>query len=272
MSSEISMRDLFPSCVNVLNSKRYPIHYKTLTDLAMIELGIPRPKEHADFDKNAENVREKLLQSGQRNTFYTGSPLYAGALSSWFVSDAKLQLSLTMDYIQIPGSAQAGADGAFEALMRSAHMVVHNQHLANTERLNRVRSSGLVLEKHISHWFKRNYPEFYSDAENQGKWKEACSHDFCLTVDNRRFLIDIAGPDSKGLYGKRGIKHPTDLHFTCKISEDFCFWEGVVRGEGFKPSIDPGSIFSPTAFLVWLNCAKHGIKYSDLTPKLLKAA
>lgn len=237
----------------------------------MQDCGIPCPRASPSwFRKNIENVREKLLQAEQYATFYTGKPLYAGALQSWFMSDA--QLAMTLDYIEIPGSARAGVDGAFEALMRSPHMIIHHPSLANTERLNRIRSRGLVLEKHVSQWFERMYPELYSGPDNQGSWSTPCSHDFKLTVQNRTFAIDVAGPDEGGNYGRRGRKHPTDLHLICRLHGDHCLWEGVVRGEGYCRELDPSSIFSPTAFCVWLNCAKYHIDYELVAPRIRIAA
>lgn len=264
---EISMRDLFPACVNAMDQEKRPIHYSALTETAMRDLGIDSPKRHDGFLKNAENVREKLLMAGQRGTFYTGKPLYSGALRSWFRSDA--QLAFVLDSIVIPGSAEAGAAGAFEILMRAPYMVIHNPSLANTERLNRGRSSGMVLEKHVALWFKRNFSEFYGEAENLGSWSRPCSHDFTLTLGARTFLVDVAGPDQYGAYGKRGKKHSTDLHFICRIAGDNCIWDGVVKGSGYQESIDPSSIFSPTALVVRLNCARHGIDYSAAQPKAM---
>lgn len=264
------MRDLFPACLKVLARELRPLHYADLTERAMKSCGIPQPRLSPWFGKNIENVREKLLLAGQHGTFYTGKPLYAGAFRSWFMSDA--QLTITLDYVEIAGSARAGVDGAFEALMRAPHMVIHNPGLANTERLNRIRSSGLVLEKHVSQWFERHYPDFYAEPANKGSWTQPCSHDFRLSVHGRTFAIDVAGPDEGGNYGRRGRKHPTDLHFICRLQGDHCAWEGVVRGEGYKQDIDPSSIFSPTAFLVWLNCAKHNINYEHVVPRLNVAA
>lgn len=261
---EISMKDLFPACISVLDNAKTPLHYKTITNLALKSLGV-HPSS-VNLIKEIENVREKLLIAGQRGTFYTGAPLYAGALRSWFVSDA--QISMTLDCIEIPGSAKAGADGAFESLMRAPFMVIHNPSLANTERLNRARSSGLVLEKHVAQWFQREYPDFFSDAENSGIWTRHCSHDFSLTVAGRKFLIDVAGPDDRGNFGKRGRKSSTDIHLLCRIAGDSCFFEGVVRGNAYQTDIDPQQIFSPTAFIVWLNCAKAGIDYSHAAPRV----
>lgn len=265
---ELSMRDLFPACVAVLVKELCPIHYADLTRKALMKIGVR--ESQVAFNKEAENVREKLLMAGQYGTFYAGAPTYAGALRFWFASDA--QIAMTLDDVMIPGSAQAGIDGAFDALMRAPHMMVHNSGLAHTEKLNRVRSSGLVLEKHVTRWFKLKYPDFYGEAANAGIWQRPCTHDFTLSINGRLFLIDVAGPDARGQHGRRGRKHSTDLHLICRVSGDHCLWEGVVRGEGFNESIDPISIFSPTAFLVWLNCAKNNICYDDVAPRNLNAA
>lgn len=64
---EISMKDLFPVCVNILDRERTPIHYIKLTAMALereMDVHLPKPV----FMKNAENVREKLLCAEQRGT------------------------------------------------------------------------------------------------------------------------------------------------------------------------------------------------------------
>jgi hypothetical protein len=254
---ELSMRDLFPVCADVLADVLVPLHYTELTKRALRRMSVPLSA--VNLAKEAENVREKLLQYGQRGTFYTGPPAYAGALRSWFVSDAQLQL--VVDHIAVPGSAKAGVDGALEALMRSPYMEIRNPNLVHTERINRVRASGLVLERHIAQWFASRYPMLYRDPPNAGNWRQGCAWDFSLAVNGRTFKIDVAGPDEQGAYGSRGRKQHTDLHLICRVSGDECLIEGVVRGAGFQEKIDPGSIFSPTAFVVWLNCARDGIDY-----------
>jgi len=255
---EISMKDLFPVCVRVLDKEKTPIHYLKLTSLALereMDVFLPKP----DFMKNAENVREKLLCAEQRGTFYTGSPLCMGALRHWFKTD---QLQFTTDWITIQGSAQAGASGAFESLMRSKYMVINNPSLRNTELLNRARSSGLVLENHVSEWFKEKYPTLYQQPDNYGAWDRPCNHDFKLLIGGRPLLVDVAGPDWHGQYGKRGRKPKTEVHLLCRIAGKDCVFEVVVNGNDFTESMVPMTAFSPTAFLVWLNCHSQGIDYS----------
>lgn len=257
---EISMKDLFPVCVNILDREKTPIHYRKLTELALVgDLKICLP--HDLFLKNAENVREKLLCAEQRGTFYTGLPLCMGALRHWFKTD---QLEFTTDFITIQGNAQAGASGAFEALMRSQYMIINNPSLRNTEMLNRARSAGMVLEHHISEWFQEQYPTLYQPPDNHGIWSRPCNHDFKLLINGRSILVDVAGPDWHGKYGKRGRKPKADVHLLCRMAGKDCVFEGVVGGESFSENVVPMAAFSPTAFLVWLNCCKTGIDYNSL--------
>ena len=264
---EVSMRDLFPACVSVLDQEKTPVHYGELTRLALKSLGIR--ESQTLFHKERENVREKLLQAGQRGTFYTGPPLYAGALRQWFVRDS--QLSMTLDVIEMPGSAQAGVDGAFEALMRAPYMMQKSS-AVHTERLNRVRSSGLVLEQHIAQWFSRRYPSLYLDADNQGQWQRPCDHDFKLSVDGRVYKVDVAGPSDNGTFKKSPYKKATDFHLLCYVNGDNCVFESVVRGSAYNEHVDPQSVFSPTAFVVWLNCKEKGIDYKAAEQALCKPA
>ena len=255
---EISMKDLFPACVNILDREKKPIHYRKLTAQALEgELKVFLPSDA--FMKNAENVREKLLGAEQHGTFYTGRPLCMGALRHWFKTD---QLQFTTDWITIQGNASAGASGAFEALMRSKYMIINNPSLRNTEILNRARSSGLVLEHHVAEWFKESYPSMYQPPNNLGAWDRPCNHDFKLVVNGRPLLVDVAGPDWSGRYGKRGRKSKTEVHLLCRVLGKDCVFEGVVGGEEFTEDVIPLTAFSPTAFLVWLNCCKEGIDYN----------
>lgn len=257
---ELSMKDTFPACVDVLQENLRPLGYRELTEKMLNKLGIK--KTAVRFEKEIENVREKLLLARQRGTFYAAKPLCMGALQYWFNTD---QLQFNLDVVRIPGSAQAGASGAFEVLMRAKDMQIHNQRLAHTELLNRQRASGLVIEKHVSQWFAEKYPEFYLPPDNEGHWEQWCNHDFKLKIGEHVFLIDVAGPDKNGQYGKRGKKPKTDLHLVCRITGKDCLWEGAVRGERFGQIVIPETITSPSAVLVWLNCQRHGIPYSTLS-------
>lgn len=260
--SELSMRDLFPACVAILNERLAPLHYAELTEQALYRLNLS--PHHVNMAKEKENVREKLLVAGQYGTLYTGEPAYAGALRHWFVSDRQISLKLP-DEIEIPGNAEAGAVGAFEALMRAPFMAVHNAMIPHTI-INMTRASGLVLEQHVSRWFQQQYPTIFQPADNAGDWRSACDHDFKLRIHGRTYGVDVFGPDHRGQYGKRGKKRATDLHLRCRIQGRNCIWDGVVRGEHYQSEIAPDSIFSPTAFLVWLNCAKLGVRYRDVAP------
>jgi len=261
--SETSMPILFNACADILAAHRRPIRYDALTYMALKSLGISR--NDADFNKEKENVREKMLIAGRYGALYTYKPLYCGVLAHWFTTSE--QMEMLLDVVHIPGSATAGSVGAMEALMRVEHMEVHNQALIGSELRMEALANGLVLEKHIAFWFDENYPDMYSDADNSGNWRRPCNHDFKLTVGKRTYRIDVTGPDRHGEHGKRGKKRPTDIHLLAEISGSECLWTGVTKGEHFVDRLDPATVFSPVAFLVWLNCHKHGIDYFACVPK-----
>lgn len=262
MPFEVSMLDLFPACVDVLEEAKTPLHYRELTERGLAKIG--KDKSLVNFEKEIENVREKLLLARRRGTFYTKSPLCMGALTSWFRTE-QLQL-FHGEEIVIPGNAQAGITGAFEGLMRSPFML-QKEKAANTERLNYMRAQGLVLQEHVALWFKEHWPMFYKEARNYRQWANPCNHDFILNVGNHAYMVDVTGPDKHGCFGKKPRKPTTDIHLTCYPSGKFCIWNGVLRGSEFKETVIPETASSPISFVVWLNCHKNGINYSEVARK-----
>lgn len=256
---ELSMLDTFPACVSILERELRPLHYSELTKMALAAVG--KNPAQVLWRKEIENVREKLLCAGQRGTFYIPSPFCMGALRHWFKLD---QLSFNLETVVIPGNASAGVAGGIEAWARSDYMEVHNSALKNTHYLKSLRVKALVLEKHVSEWFRENYPEFYSEPDNHGNYERWCNHDFKLSVYGKTYRVDVAGPDRNGDYGHRGKKPKTDVHLLCRLVGKNCLWDAVVRGDGFSQTVIPETATSPTAFLVWLNCAKNNIPYPEL--------
>lgn len=258
---ELSMKDTFSACVEVLERELRPIHYRELTELTLAKLAVP--KRSVNFEKEIENIREKLLLAEQRGTFYVGRPHCVGALRRWF-STGQLCFNLDPPVI-IPGNATSGVSGGFEAWSRSASMVTHNPALTNTAMLRHLRVKALVLEKHVSEWFAEKYPDFYMPPDNADRFDSWCDHDFKLSVNGTVFRVDVAGPDKNGHYGHRGRKPRTDLHLVCRIAGRNCVWEGATRGDRFTDCVIPETITSPAAVLVWLNCVSLGMDYPAIS-------
>lgn len=258
MKITLSMSELFPCCRDILERELRPLHYAKLTEMAIAAMGVPL--HHVDRAKEIENVREKLAIAGQYGTCYVPAPYCLVALRYWFPSP-QLDL-LNADSIMIPGHAQHGANGAFEALMRAPYMLT--KELTNTERLNRGRAQGFVTEGHVTPWFKSRWPEFFVEAENRGQWKDPCDHDFKLRINNRLLKIDVFGQRLNGYYRGPKLKPKADLHLLCRIAGQHVEWHGVRRAIAQGEMVFPETSASPIRMVVWLNCLKHGIDYSAI--------
>lgn len=262
----LPMTEFFTICKDVLKRELRPIHYVELTQKALGVMGLT--KKDVNWQRQIEDVREKMLRLGQFESFYIGKPYCLGGLRWWFIGE-QLRLFNPSSGIIIPGNASDGADGAFESLMRDPYMKA--KHLSpNDPRIARGRASGLVLEKHVAHWFKRNWPELYLPPDNEGKWEQDCPHDFKLRVNGKVFNIDVSGPHQKnGQYGNPGYgKKKVDFHFLCEIIGQDVLWRSVVQGRDYTEYIFPeGETFRniwPERIAVWLNCYKNGIDYQAI--------
>lgn len=251
--------ELFDACISVLDKRLVPIYYAELTESAFELLGISS-KTH-NLRKAAEDVRQWLPK--RKHVFYSSDPYYAMAKNEWFIRDQLPLLNVDAfdkpDFLVVPGSVKYGSDGAFEALMRAPYMVAK---IKDPTRLNRVRSNGLVLEKHIAGWFEENWPEFYRNPDNHENWEQWCSHDFKLELPFGTWEIDVCGPNSNGGFGKPQ-KRSTHFHIMAKMTGHNAEIVGVQRGEKYDEYTSPVNSITPTRFVVLLNCLKSGMDYNS---------
>lgn len=120
---------------------------------------------------------------------------------------------------------------------------------------------GLVIEHHVSGWFRDNFPQQYLEADNYRKWTIMCSHDFKLKIGTNLYNIDVTGPKKDGTFGSydQKPKHGVDYHIMCtpigfKSWNDCSFNDGfmilgVVKAADYLPSINPSKIID---FNNWL--------------------
>jgi hypothetical protein len=256
VTKECPMPLLFRQCALILEETQRPWHYKALTRMALEALG--RFESGRSFEKNAENVREKMLQKGQYGTFYTGRPLCMGGLLHWFQTE---QFSIATDLLAVPLKPALCLDAGIEAVLRP--MIQKNPY-ASREKIATVRVRGLALEWHWTAWFQANWPEFFAQPDNFKKYYEPCNHDFKLNIGGRTYTVDVAGPDKNGVHGMRGDKKTADIHLLCRINGEVCEWDGVVRGRYFSRELNAVHIVSPATLLVWLNCYRHGLDYQKI--------
>ncbi len=130
--------------------------------------------------------------------------------------------------------------------MRKPHM--YTKFVDNAKReAGRIR--GLIIEEHISDYFKSNYPQNYLEADNFEKWEQYCNHDFKLNIKGKIITIDVSGPQADGSFGSYYLKPKgVDYHIITSVIgmkswKDIDFTQGfeiigVVKGEDYNNSLD----------------------------------
>jgi hypothetical protein len=262
---ELPFPVLFPLCLAILEEARMPLQYRDLTLRAMQRLGI-LSADHATFPeavrKNEENVREKFLKNRWKGqTFYLGNPYCLGGLRRWFhLPQSQL---FHLDEVRIPGHAQAGVTGAFQALMRFPYLQQKNPYASASVRMQAC-AAGFVLEAHITHFFLEHYPTLFVLPDNAHDHRQWDKNDVYLVVKGQRFGVDIFGPTRTGRFTRAPGKPLTDIHIAASIDQDACVLRGVTRGQDLPHEFFPQTSWSPINFLVWLNCLRAGLPYKLL--------
>ncbi len=146
----------------------------------------------------------------------------------------------------------------YEQRMRQPHMQTK---FSNTYARKAGQLRGLIIEHHVSGWFKEQYPDHYRNADNYRQWTRICSHDFKLITDSGAYRIDVSGPKKDGAFGSYSgkPKEGVDFHILCKPAA-FVSWKkidfrkgfeilGVVRAQDYHPTIDPQHIIELNQWL-----------------------
>ena len=146
-----------------------------------------------------------------------------------------------------------------EQKMRSPYMITK---YTNSPARISGQIRGLVIEHHVSGWFKKHYPDYYEEPDNYQKWKEICAHDFKLKINGKILYIDVSGPRKDGTFGsylskpKSGVDYhiiATPIGFKTWNNIDYTKGFkiiGVVKSIDYKHTIDKNKIIN---FEVWLN-------------------
>lgn len=153
--------------------------------------------------------------------------------------------------MDIPFNQQWDYSARYEQEMRAPHMLTK---FANNAKRKAGQIRGLIIEHHVSGWFKANYPNSYENPDNHEKWTQWCSHDFKLTINNNILNIDVTGPRADGSFGSysQKPKNGVDYHIMCHPI-GFESWDkvdysrgfkvlGVVKAEDYKKTIDRSKV------------------------------
>ena len=256
----LPMPVIFSKCHEVLRESIRPLHYADLTEMALNGLGIT--KDQVDWNKQREDVREKMLIAGQHKSSYIGKPHCLAYLLDW-IPCGQLRLNVCDESIPLSSSWITANKAFYEFAMRTAYMEDKTKIASQSDIFLR-RFRGLHGERIVVNWFENTWPQFYLPPENEGQWERWCSHDFKIKSKNRVFEVDVAGSRHDGLYYRPRGKHAVDIHIFWNESTEH---DGI-EVQGFRPGKEFSGEFAifetrPISHLIfWLNCLEMNLDYS----------
>ncbi len=164
--------------------------------------------------------------------------------------------------MQIPFAENWYRNAIQEQKMRSPYM---RTKFADSEARREGQIRGLVIEHHVSGWFKQNFRRYYLEPDNYKQWTKMCPHDFKLKINGKIYRIDISGPRKNGTFGTYSEKphYGVDYHILAKPL-GLKSWNnvdyrkgfeiiGVIAARDFKQKIDKSRIIP---FENWLKTIK----------------
>jgi len=266
------MTPLFQRCHAILVRESRLFHYAELTDAALCELGVHQISSSEREDKR-EDVREKMLLAGQYETFYTGKA--CGSLTGlrwWFIQpQLEINTHSSEHPVDVEVNTPISIEAATEALFRVKHMKVKNSSVSDRVRY-RALARGMIIEQHITSWFRKRYPEQFLHAANHQQYERWCNHDFRVSFGGRELEIDVLGPNRQEIFAMAPDKPLAQIHL---LSEDHF---GIVRMRGmvfnnhlrdlaFASNIHPQRTVPVQVLLIALDCAKNKRDYCAVKAK-----
>jgi hypothetical protein len=173
----LPMPVIFKACDDILNKSIRPYYYKELTELALESIGVSI--NSVNITKQYEDVREKYCY--RPGVKYIPNPDCLIYLDKWI---SKLNLINPFDPYFLPCDIKDAYKANFEGLMRSEHM--ENKHNIDIASRMKKRAKGLLIEHHVSGWYRRQWPLLFKEPNNKDIYNMACSHD--LTVSRLKIF------------------------------------------------------------------------------------
>lgn len=149
--------------------------------------------------------------------------------------------------------SQAAYDSALEEQrMRAPHMLTK---FANNAARQAGQIRGLVIEHHVSDYFRRNYSDNFLEADNYQIWTQPCGHDFKLNINDVTHRIDVTGPKKDGTFGSYSQKpsYGVDYHIVTEAI-GFVNWNNIDFEKGFNIL----GVVSPRRYVQRLDINKIG--------------
>ena len=261
----VPMKQLFDACHTVLHNAMCPLRYGILVEKALALLGMDMP-HGLERRRVKEDVREKMLEAGQRGSFYVPSPLCYAGLLEWFLGKQRDLFNAQAYDLIIPAHASWSVDACTESHMRRPHMLTK---VADCYQRWAGLSRGMLIQNHISQWFREQWPDQWRPPDNEGKWSSPCDHDFKLLLPagyGGLSKVDAMGPRADGAFGfpQGGGKRPVDIHLAGSMREDHFILHGFIQGHQLCEDFGPDNTQSICRLVVILNCEKYGIDYETV--------
>lgn len=273
MSDIVDWDTTHVAIVRYLSERRCPVHYRTLHD--MVGLSYIGDRFYGSNTNAAEKLRQYYAEHERPDAFN-----YRGviALRRWFASMAQLQLLQPQDRLVIQGNCIVSFEAGFEQAKRQAHMYDHFGDGNSQARYERRRRASLV-EKHVQHYFKTHYAEFYSPPTNDGRYERWAEEDFFLSLPGiGRLSVDVkswTGPDDDG-QGRGYVRNPkSKLAYLWAdwLDDDTVVMTGIQPGAAVSVlgDTEDGQLYringrhteSIDNFIVLLNMAKVRLNYLE---------
>lgn len=260
MSRVLPMDLVFREAAAELDLQRMPVHYEVLTRRAVERLGeLPST---LSWQRQIEDVREKMLEAGRYGTSYVGRPHCLAVKASWF-STNQLDLLNADSAVAIDVDFLAVVDGVVEGWQREQHMLKKARAASDVSRM-RALFRGYAVESQVKPFFRAMWPAFYREPDNEGDLTAPCNHDFKLAIRGRTYEVDVFSPRLDGSYGRPKWKPKADLHLACDIESSCVVWRGVMTRAGFVENVHPLTSHSPLRMVVWLNTLHAGLPYDEI--------
>lgn len=252
----ISQSHLFPICRDILQEQIRPLYYRDLTKLALNRLGVQ--EESISMFREIEDVREQFAKKD--GVGYIPAPYCVFYLKSWVTPQATLFNKY--EPLILASNVRDSLRACYEAIMRTPYMI--NKYNIPFEKRAMKRARGLLIEHHITGWFRQNWPDFVLEPDNAGLWEKPCSHDFKLKLLDRIVLVDVTGENFRHEFGGYTAgKNPTDIHICAGLTDtdDEIVIYGYIGGSQFTKGVSAIETQPIQRMIFYLNVLKLGLDY-----------
>lgn len=258
------------NAVELLRQHLAPIHYRTVYD-GCVEFSSGRYSEKTD---PAEKFRQRYGNEKKNKEIAVVPSTGDLVLRHWYPDRMQLCLLPPEPHnTVIKGDCIVSYEAGYDQGRRFEYTKDYfNDQNSKHRHIRRQRAK--LAEQHVKHYFKTNYPDYYRDASNEGKYKIPSKDDFSLSFPGEKssynVCVDIKTWTKDGGGVIRNTKDDV-LYLWCDWIEnhtvriDGIEWGRFLKQFGFTKHdllrVANTDIVSADVLFVVLNMAKQGKIY-----------